>query len=61
MQDHPVIEALERTGEPYPDKEHYYILYCSCCDEGIEENEYYYEIGGEIYCENCVKDSRHIA
>ena len=35
-----------------PDDEAIYI--CDECEEGIYDGDAYYEIGGKIYCQNCV-------
>lgn len=37
------------------------IYQCNECEEPIREGEYYYALGGECYCENCVERNRYVA
>lgn len=32
------------------------VYTCSCCGEGIYSEDPYYDIHGEIYCENCINE-----
>lgn len=34
---------------------------CACCGFKIYDGDDYYDIGGDIYCEECVEDSKKIA
>lgn len=29
---------------------------CSCCEKEIQENEKFYEIDDEFYCDDCVEE-----
>lgn len=31
-------------------------IHCSVCESGIYEGDLYFEINGEIYCEDCARD-----
>ena len=37
------------------------LFYCNKCDEAIFPGAVYYEICGEIFCEDCVHDGRKSA
>lgn len=37
------------------------VYQCNECEEPIREGEYYYALGGDCYCENCVERNRYLA
>lgn len=44
-----------------PEDERHIIKRCIQCGEDIREGDYYYDIDGEAWCEDCVKDCRREA
>lgn len=44
-----------------PPKPKRHCLRCSNCGEGIQEGDDYYEIRGEQYCTECIKEDKRIA
>lgn len=32
---------------------------CYCCEENIKDDEHFYEINNEIYCEDCVEEETY--
>ena len=56
------VDAIERAQAlDYVYDEIHGVLHCTDCGEWIRAGEYYFEIGGEIICENCIKDYQKIA
>lgn len=43
-----VVDSEWRAEKP--------ILQCECCNSGIYEDESYYDVNGDIVCEDCLKD-----
>lgn len=37
------------------------LFYCNKCDEPIYADEVYYEVCGEIFCEDCVYEGKRVA
>ena len=54
LPDHPTIRRTERTGYSFVPR----ALTCDWCDCEISGTDDYYEIHGEILCEECVEDCR---
>ena len=54
--DHPIVENLMRTGEPYPMKPEKYVGKCEHCGEGIRDWEDRYEVGEVMLHEDCFFD-----
>lgn len=57
--DHPVIAALERDGQLPPPRGSKYV--CDRCCAPIYEGDTYYELEGNIYCIECVREGKHEA
>lgn len=51
--DDPYCEPPERDSEP--------TCYCGACGEGIYKGDHYYAIEDEIYCGECIEQSRRTA
>lgn len=37
------------------------VLNCDLCGDEIFEGDYYYDLNGEVICENCVESARKVA
>ena len=53
--------ALDDYLTDVPEDDRNVFGYCSMCGNEIYEDEYYYGVGGEIYCEECIDDCKHTA
>ena len=60
LPDRPDIRCAERTGYPYYGQPRPFT-YCDECGEEIYEGDDYYNIGGNIFCENCVNAGKRVA
>ncbi len=40
-----------------PDYEAHAVFSCDYCYRGLYEGDEYYDIEGEVYCEDCLKDN----
>lgn len=50
----------ERPVEP-PEREVDGVLQCCECEETIPGDSYYFDIDGMYFCEECMREHRHIA
>lgn len=47
---------------PYDQQEAREVFHsCDICDQPIYEDDTYYNVGGNVYCESCVDDGRRTA
>lgn len=58
--EHPIIANLLRYGEPYP-RQVKAVYICSGCGGMIYEDDWYWDYGGEQYCEVCNDRNRQLA
>ena len=55
---HPCHPRCPNAPEP---PEPPYVTECLNCGEKIYDGDYYYDIDGEEWCEECIKECRRIA
>lgn len=48
---------LVNTCEPEPET----VCYCEICGSNIREGDEYYNVGGTIICEDCIRDFKKVA
>lgn len=58
MPEHPVVEALLRTGRPWPQPRGLVCWRCGC---PIRQEEPYYDIFDYVLCPACVAECRRYA
>jgi formylmethanofuran dehydrogenase subunit E len=58
--DHPTIANMMRYGEPYP-RQIKAIYICSECAGMIYEEDLFYRVMGETFCESCMDGMREYA
>jgi formylmethanofuran dehydrogenase subunit E len=51
------IDQVERDGYPTAEP----VFKCDKCGKTIYEGNYYYAIGDETICEDCINDFREVA
>lgn len=52
IKDHPDIESTLKTGYPTFNQPEWY--YCQMCNEELNQDEVYEDLGYDYLCENCL-------
>jgi formylmethanofuran dehydrogenase subunit E len=60
VSDYGFYSALMDYEDVLPEERQVYAI-CDECGEEIYESEFVYTLGGHVYCEDCVEDSRREA